>query len=491
MRWQRARLVALVAFLILFVARLSGAPVVNAVVNGASYAQAAIGPGTIIAIFGTALSRSTLSATTLPLPTSLDGTSVSVNGQPIPLFFVSPGQINAQLPFQLANGSAQLMVRDPNGATGSRTITIAPTSPAIFTISADGKGEAIAVHADFKLVRKAVLEYATIGETIVLFCTGLGGVENFTTAGAASPVANAISKPTVLMDGRPAQVIYAGLAPGFVGLYQINFVVPQGVGGDVVTTVRSGDVTSNAATINVAGVYTLAENYTGVIEYRSGDRFQLDLSSFTTPSATRFAGRYRLSAGSRVIDAGSFLVQATETIFVGAGTSEIVGGQFVTLLDTLDAGRSFLGVLYESPAKLQNDPDGWYAAFEVTAIAPQRPAAPPAVLPGITSSCGVLEGALVFADDGTFLGRITSNTFAADSIGNPFGRYGSEFSTTSIFNAFGPYGSQFSPTSAFNDLATRPPVIFVSGRAVAFLTTNTLKTPRVDPRAILPCIGRR
>ena len=251
---------------------LAAAPVVNGVVNGASFAAGGLAPGTIISIFGTGLARTTLEASTLPLPTSLDGTSVTVSGQPLPLFFVSPGQINAQLPFQLPNGPAQLTVRDSAGAIGSRSITVTSASPGVFSTTADGRGEAIAVHADFKPVRRAVLEYARTDETIILFCTGLGSVDTSVLSGTAapsSPPARTTVTPTILMDGRPAQVTFSGLAPGFVGLYQINFVVPQGVGGDVVTAIRSGNATSNELTINVAGTYTLGENYSGLLAARA------------------------------------------------------------------------------------------------------------------------------------------------------------------------------------------------------------------------------
>src|SRR5450432_2902771 len=74
---------------------------VTAVVNGASFVQGSIAPGSIISVFGSGLTRNTVTASSLPLPTALDGTSITVSGQAIPLFFVSPNQINAQLPFQI------------------------------------------------------------------------------------------------------------------------------------------------------------------------------------------------------------------------------------------------------------------------------------------------------------------------------------------------------------------------------------------------------
>ena len=104
--------------------------------------------------------------------------------------------------------------------------------------------------------------------------------------------------------------------------------------------------------------------------------------------------------------------------------------------------------------------------------------------------CFALEGALIFADDGQFLGKITSNRFDVNSIGNQFGLYGSRFSVTSIFNEFGTYGSRFSILSPFNDFTFSPPLILINGTFVGFLTTNRFKFPGISPLAILPCIGR-
>jgi hypothetical protein len=156
-------------------------------------------------------------------------------------------------------------------------------------------------------------------------------------------------------------------------------------------------------------------------------------------------------------------------------------------MDTLDAGKSFFGILYDAPSIDQvKDFDAYYAAFTVTKVTPAPPPAPPVT--GITATCASLEGTVVYSGT-VFLGRVTSNTFAADSLGNPYGAYGSPYSATSIFNSFGSYGSQFSSTSAFNDLATNPPII-TNGVVAAYLTTNQIKTPRIDPRALYPCIGK-
>lgn len=192
-----------------------------------------------------------------------------------------------------------------------------------------------------------------------------------------------------------------------------------------------------------------------------------------------------------MLDAGTFEIDTTPTILIASGQSTVVGGSFVGILDSLDAGQSFAGYLYDASSLSQvQDPNSWYAVFSIAVAPPTRPTPPPPSLPGVSASCGVLEGASIFAQDGTFLGIITSNTFDASSIGNPFGPYGSQFSPTSIFNPFGNYGSQFSPSSAFNQFANSPPVIYVRGVAVAYLTTNPFKTPGINPTALYPCIGR-
>ena len=463
---------------------LHAAPVVNAAVNGASFKQEALAPGTIISIFGTGLASTTVGASALPLPLILEGTAVFVNSQPIPLFFVSPTQINAQIPYLLPSGSATLPVRDATGATGSRSITITPASPGIFAWTSDGKGEAIAVHADFRPVRRAVLENAKIGETIVLFCTGLGAVENAPMLGGASPsfpLAVTTVTPTIRMNGRTARVTFSGLAPGFAGLYQINFVVPEGVGGDVVTVIQLGASGSNEVTINVASAYLQTKNYSGILQDRAtGERFQLQFSSITSTSPTIYLGLFRLLSDGFTVDSGLFDAQTAEDSFFLALTSA-AGGTFPGVMDTLDDGATAFGVLFQDldAARLGN----WFASFEVTAVLPPPPLTPHDSV-AASAYCSLLRGLgqspSIVASDGTNLGSTTSVSR-------------SESAPTSMFNRLGRYGSELSPLSAFNDSATLPPRLFFSGRSLGigqlagpFVTTNQLLTPRRDPRGF-PC----
>lgn len=469
------------------------APVIGATVNAATFKTGPIAPGTLVTIFGTGLSTATATASSVPLPTTLGGTVVLLNGLSIPLAFVSPGQINAQLPFRIPTGSATLTVRDANETTANSILSIAASSPGIFTTTANGKGDAIATHANSALVKRATGEYALVGETVILYCTGLGDVNGSPVAGSAapsSPLPGALQKVEVLMNGLAANVVYAGLTPGSVGLYQINFIVPGGVGGDVPTTIRIGTATSNETIINVAGTFAVAANYSGTLQPRnSSEIWQLDFNSLTSSGTTgHYAGTYTLTRAGAVVDRGSFDFQATQTIFIVQGKS-VAGDPFYAAMDTLDAGQSFYGILLEDFQKQ----DSWYAQFTVVAKAP-TPAPPPpppgGTLPGGALSCSAVEGALIFAQDGKYIGKITSNRFDQDSIGNTFGVYGSQFSTTSIFNPFGQYGSEFSSLSAFNTLAPTPPVIYLKGVAQWFLTTNSTKTPRLAPAQLYPCIGR-
>lgn len=102
-----------------------------------------------------------------------------------------------------------------------------------------------------------------------------------------------------------------------------------------------------------------------------------------------------------------------------------------------------------------------------------------------------LENAIITADDGQFLGKITSSSIDPKSIINSIGRYGSDISPISIFNDIGKYGSDISPLSPFNDIASKPPRIFKGNHFIGYLTTNTIKTPRVDPRALVGWLKSR
>ncbi|MCP5111854.1 MAG: hypothetical protein GY953_13570, partial [bacterium] len=231
------------------------APVIGAggVVNAADY-TATIAEGMIFSIFGSDLAPATAEARDIPLPTTLEGVSVEVlhGGAVInaPLFFVSLGQINAQLPFGLGGAQIRIRVRNADGLSNEETVTVSAAAPRLFTQTTDGRGEAILVHADYKLVTPE--NPGRAGEWVVLYLTGLGDVDPPLAAGqaggdggSAGPLNRVAGNVVVLMDGVAVNVFFAGLAPNFVGLYQINFQIPAGVlAGMARISVRRGEAAS-------------------------------------------------------------------------------------------------------------------------------------------------------------------------------------------------------------------------------------------------------
>jgi uncharacterized protein (TIGR03437 family) len=206
-------------------------------VNAASFdSEPALAPGSLISIFGQNLASRTLSASSLPLPTSLAGTTVEIrddrqapfgNSHPARLLFVSETQINAMIPYEVpANRHYQIIVRR-SGNSASEVIPVAAAAPGVFK---DPRSitQGIITHADFTLADTT--RPASRGEIVVIFCTGLGLVSPAVASGAAapsSPLSRTVLPVEVTIAGRTAQVTFAGLTPGFAGLYQVNAVVPN------------------------------------------------------------------------------------------------------------------------------------------------------------------------------------------------------------------------------------------------------------------------
>jgi uncharacterized protein (TIGR03437 family) len=207
------------------------------VISAASFSPftAGLSPGEFISIFGTNLSSATLSAPSVPLPSSLGGVQVMINGLAAPIFSVSPTQVNAIVPFEVDGlGIAGVQVINNGAASNTVTQFINTTSPSIFTTTANGLGLADAFHANFTPITSS--NPAQAGETIIAYVTGLGSVSPTVTDGAAgpsNPLSNAVNAPSVffndLNNELEGTVTFAGLAPGFPGVYQINVQVPSGL----------------------------------------------------------------------------------------------------------------------------------------------------------------------------------------------------------------------------------------------------------------------
>ena len=203
----------------------------SVVSNAGPVAYSPLAPGGIISIYGDRLADFTASNQSLPLPTQLANTQVIIAGKSVPLFFVSKTQINALVPFGI-NPNTRQQVLVQNEATYSQPVSVdvGPAQPASYLFGAvvaaqDYRGGA----APFFVSTGSP---AQAGDVLVIYCAGLGATDQTVADGAASPfspLANTSSAVTVSIGGKDAAVQFAGLVPGYVGLYQINVVVPPGV----------------------------------------------------------------------------------------------------------------------------------------------------------------------------------------------------------------------------------------------------------------------
>ncbi len=247
---------------------LAGGPPPNVnsggLVNGASFSGADLTAGGVAAIFGTNLSPSVALASSVPLPTTLAGVSVEINGVPAPLLFVSPGQIDFQIPWQFASDPQVTLTVVLNGASSApQTFPLVQAGPAIFSVNSQGSGQGAVQIANTSILAAptgsipgAATQPASRGGYITIYCTGLGAVSNPPASGAiasANPLSLTLATPTVTIGGAQAAVTFSGLAPGFVALYQVNVQVPQAAptGSAVPLAMSVNGVSSNTVTIAI------------------------------------------------------------------------------------------------------------------------------------------------------------------------------------------------------------------------------------------------
>jgi uncharacterized protein (TIGR03437 family) len=221
-----------------------------------------LAPLAIGSLYGQNLAPALAVAGAPPLPFTMQGVTLTINGGFAPLFFVSPGQINFQMPNIISTGPATVTLTITQGAQSTSVpVIVKPFAPSLFTINTQGTGQAATVIAGTATVAApagavGASRPARISEFISIYCTGLGQVTNSPGVGNPAPsstLARTQTQPTVTVGGVPAVVQFSGLAPGFAGLYQVNVQVPSGVtpGDAVPISVAIGGVTSNTATIAV------------------------------------------------------------------------------------------------------------------------------------------------------------------------------------------------------------------------------------------------
>ena len=211
----------------------------------------AAGPGSWIEIYGTNLAPDSRSWATADFngsaaPTTLDNVKVSVGGQSAYVSYISPGQIDAQIPSNVGTGPQPVIVTTAAGASPAYTLTINATEPGLlappsFTVS--GKQYAAAFHSDLTTfvmppgaIAGVTSAYAKPGETIIIYGVGFGAVSPATVlfAGQVVSATSSLNNFSMSFGGSPGVPLYDGLAPGFVGLYQFNITVPQIANNDFV-----------------------------------------------------------------------------------------------------------------------------------------------------------------------------------------------------------------------------------------------------------------
>jgi uncharacterized protein (TIGR03437 family) len=221
------------------------------VVSASAFGQfTSIAPGSWIEIYGSNLATRSLSWTAADFngadaPTSLDGTTVTIGGQPAFIDYISPGQVNAQVPSAVAPGPQEVIVTTPTGSSAPYIATVNVQQPGLLAPSSFNLGGKQYVAAFLSDGATYVLPPGTIsglasrraqvGDTITLYGVGFGAVTPDIPAGQVAQQSNALASPLHIFLGQTeVSITYSGLSPGAVGLYQINFVVPNVPGSDTV-----------------------------------------------------------------------------------------------------------------------------------------------------------------------------------------------------------------------------------------------------------------
>jgi uncharacterized protein (TIGR03437 family) len=227
-------------------------PTIASVVNAAD-GNKPVAPGGLISIYGTNMAPTNQATSQMPLPTALGQSCLVVNGMLAPLLFVSGSQVNAQLPARVS-GTATMTIHTPGGVSDNYNFSASSTAPSVFQTGSPSASQRMAT-----VVRASNGELVTptnpihTDDTVVIYLTGLGAtvpaVEDGMPAPSA-PLATAAVQPVVSLGGKALNVYWAGLVPGYVGLYQINATVPFGVpqGLDIPLTI---DQNGNSTTLSV------------------------------------------------------------------------------------------------------------------------------------------------------------------------------------------------------------------------------------------------
>lgn len=234
-----------------FTVEVEAPPVISAggIVNAASYLPK-VAPGSLFSIFGSDLGTANQNAASVPLPYSLAGASLTVGGKNAPIVFVSGGQINAQIPYDVPLGENIPVIVTVNGkASPAVNVAVIPAAPGVFQF---GERRAVVQNADASV--NTAENGAESGSYVVAYLTGAGEVDNPVLTGSAAtaaPLSRHRMNVTATINGAPAEIAFAGLTPQFIGLTQVNLKLPSLAPGTYPLVISAGGQQSNPAMITV------------------------------------------------------------------------------------------------------------------------------------------------------------------------------------------------------------------------------------------------
>ncbi|MEO8097752.1 MAG: hypothetical protein ABI811_08625 [Acidobacteriota bacterium] len=226
------------------------------VLNSASFAPftAGVARGELLTIFGSGLASKLTVAPTVPFPDSLGGVQVLMNNRRAAIYYVSPTQVSAIVPYGITDGIVQIQIIKDNLPSNTVTAFMYTTNPGIFSLSQNGDGSAAALHANYQVITND--NPARPGEAVLVFLTGLGDVTPTIADGAPGPtrtLAEAVNSIGAYVDNLQATIGFAGLAPTLSGLYQVNLSVPDKVSiGEVFLDIAGPDSYTSQVKIAVA-----------------------------------------------------------------------------------------------------------------------------------------------------------------------------------------------------------------------------------------------
>ena len=281
-------------------------------------------PGSIVSIFGTNLADSAAQATSIPLPTTLKGTSVTIAGIAAPLFYVGAGQINAQVPYSAPIGTQQVIVKTVAGASTPEAVLIHATQPALFSINQNGMGQAavqnvIVNGSSVSYVNNSATVAVSPGNLLVAYGTG-GGSLGANGPGTGEACTSQQLFPTTYsatVGDVATSIQYAGCAPGFVGLDQWNITIPATIpdGCYLPLQVFVNGVPSNVVTAAVSKTGNCSSAATGVPAFPAGESYSTLLLGRTvavapdlpgTVTTSQFYGFFNQLAAASTPSAGGY-----------------------------------------------------------------------------------------------------------------------------------------------------------------------------------------